>query len=107
MSTIEDRIAHLERSVDPERLDRIERTLRSLEIDMATIIQMLRARLLPDLLRDRPAYVRHGGAWLDPETRRLLQRKNAEIARASKAVGRGKGAVRTPATKQALGRRSR
>lgn len=87
---------------DRERLDALERLIRDLEVDVAAIIHELRANGLPQLLKDRPAYVGHRGHVVAPETAAQIRRRNAAIARASKTVGNGRGAVRDTATKRKL-----
>lgn len=91
---------------DRERLDRLERLIRDIEVDVAAIIQELRVNGLPQLLRDRPAHVGHRSGVVSPETAAQIRRTNAARARASKTIGRGRGAVRDPDTKRKLRRQA-
>lgn len=86
------------------RLEGLESLLRDIEVDVAAIITELRASVLPKLLRGKRAHVGHrtDGPRLSPETVHETRKRTAAIARASKQVGRGSGAVRDPATRHRL-----
>lgn len=84
----------------------LERTVRDLEVDVAAIIHELRENGHPNLLQGKPAYVGHR-AVLTEETRTARRRRNIALARSSKPIGTGKGAIRDPETKRRLRRDAR
>jgi len=93
----------LERRV--AELERLRPLVRDMEVDIAAIIQEVRAMLLPGFLATKRADVRRKcrqGPVLSPEARLIMNRRKAAVARAAKKIGKARGDVKDAETLRRL-----